>query len=408
MKILLLTQWYPPEPAVLLQELAQTLQSKGHDVTVLTGFPNYPSGKLYAGYRLRLFQRQVVGGIPVLRLPLYLDHSLSSMKRTLNYLSFAISCLLLGFWLVPRPDVIFVYHPPLTIGLPAWILSRLWRVKFVYQVQDMWPETLSATGMIQNRNLLIIVGRFARWVYSRAHSILVISPGFKKNLMDKGVSPEKIHVISNWMEGDISESEVPNVELARRLGLFGRFNIMFAGNIGEAQGLGTVLDAAKCLADQPKVQFVLVGDGVALPRLKETAEAQTISNVRFLGRYYPDAMAGLYALADVLLVHLRDDPLFRITIPHKILSYLGTGKPILAAIAGDAADLVTDAGAGIACPPGNPQALASAVREFMAMPAEERRAMGERGLQTMRTRYSRGTLVAEIENILAQASTTDC
>ena len=408
MKILLLTQWYPPEPGVLLQELAQTLQSKSHDVTVLTGFPNYPSGYLYRGYRLRLYQREILAGVPVIRVPLYPNHGLSRIKRVLNYISFAVSSSILGFWLAPRPDVIFVYHPPLTIGMSAWILSRLWRIQFVYQIQDMWPETLSATGMIKSRHLLSMTGRFAQWVYAKAHSILAISPGFRKNLIDKGIPAEKVRVISNWMEDDVSERTDPDTKLAQRLGLAGRFNIMFAGNIGEAQGLETVLEAAKLLVSFHEIQFVFIGDGIALPRLEKTAVTQLISNVCFLGRFPHDAMPGLYALADVLLVHLRDDPLFRITIPHKILSYMGSGKPILAALTGDGADLITAAGAGISCPPGKPEALAVAVRDFLRMSADERKAMGERGLQTVRTLFNREALIDKIEKTLVQASISEC
>jgi glycosyltransferase involved in cell wall biosynthesis len=404
MKILILTQWYPPEPAILLQELAQTLQTKGHEITVLTGFPNYPSGKIYPGYRLRLFEREKLEGILVIRVPLYLNHSQSSIKRAVNYISFAVSCSILGFWLAPRPNVIFVYHPPLTIGLPAWMLSRLWGVQFVYQVQDMWPETLSATGMLKNRQLLLLVGRFARWVYSKAHSILVISSGFRKNLIDKGISPKKVCIISNWAEGEIAQRGVPDLSLAQRLGLAGRFNVMFAGNMGEAQGLETVLEAAKLLEDFPNIQFVFVGNGIALPRLIEMAKAQSLSNVRFLGRFHHDAMPGLYALADVLLVHLKDDPLFRITIPHKVLSYLGTGKPILAAVAGDAAELVGTSRAGIVCSPENPRALADAIRHMYAMPTGDRQAMGERGRKTAQTLYSRDELIRKIEGILRQAN----
>lgn len=408
MKILLLTQWYPPEPGVLLQELAQTLQSKLHDVTVLTGFPNYPSGYLYRGYRLRLYQREVLAGVPVIRVPLYPSHGLSRIKRVLNYISFAVSSSILGFWLAPRPDVIFVYHPPLTIGMPAWILSRLWRIQFVYQIQDMWPETLSATGMIENPFLLSSVGRFARWIYAKASLILAISPGFKKNLIDKGVSSEKVRVISNWMEGGLTKSITPDAKLAHDLGLANRFNILFAGNIGEAQGLETVLEAAKLLKGHPGVQFVFVGDGTALPRLEKRAVDQLIANVRFLGRFPHNAMPGLYALADVLLVHLKDDPLFRITIPHKILNYMASGKPILAALAGDGANLVIEAGAGISCPPGRPEALAAAVRYFLAMPDDERKAMGDRGRQTVRIQFSREALIDKIEKALIQASISEC
>jgi len=403
MRVLLLTQWYQPE-GPLQEQMAHALQKMGHQVTVLTGFPNYPTGKLYPGYSLRPWRREVLAGVPVTRAPLYPDHSRSGLRRILNYVSFGAASSMVGPWLIGRPDVIFVYHPPLTIGWPAWLLSRLWHVPFVYQIQDMWPETLRATGMIDSERILSWVGHYAKWVYAKAAAICVISPGFRVNLIDKGVSPEKIHVISNWVDTEIYYPEQPDSALAEELGMVGRFNIMFAGNIGEAQGLETVLDAAELLRNDPQVQFVFVGDGIALPRLRQSAESRALNNVRFLGSYPPRAMPKLYSLADVLLVHLRDDPLFRITIPHKILSYMAVGKPILAAVAGDAADVVTEAGAGIACSPGDGQALASVVQRFHNMNEQERRKMGECGLAAVHKQYSRAVLVGEIEAVLRRVA----
>ena len=404
MKILILTQWYPPEPAHLLQELAQTLLAGGHDVTVLTGFPNYPSGTLYPGYRVRWRQREVLAGVPVVRVPLYPEHSRSGAGRMLNYVSFSLSSALLGPWLLKRPDVIFVYHPPLTIGLPATLLSRLWHVPFVLQIQDMWPETLSATGMLNSPRILRWVGQFARWVYARASSILVISPGFRRNLLDKGVPADKVHFISNWVDTETYHPTEPEPELAAELGLAGRFNIMFAGNIGEAQGLETVIEAADLLRDLHDVQFVIVGDGIALARLQQAAQARHLTNVRFLGRYPAHAMSRLYALADVLLVHLKDDPLFRITIPHKTLAYLATGKPILAAVSGDVAELVTGEGVGVTCSPSDPAALAETVRGLHDLAPDERRRMGARGLAVVEEKYSRPMIISQIEAILRDAA----
>lgn len=411
MRVLILTQWYPPEPAMLLQELAQSLQARGHQVTVLTGFPNYPSGQLYPGYRVRLRQRETLAGVPVVRVPLYPEHSRSGLRRALNYVSFALSATLMGWWSVPRPDVMFVYHPPLTVGLPAYVLSRLWRRPFVYQIQDMWPETLAATGMFSNQRLLGWIGRLARWIYAKAQAILVISPGFRQNLLAKGVPAEKIHVVSNWVDPSTYYRAEPDPQVAQELGLAGHFNVMFAGNMGEAQGLETIVEAARLLQDDPQVQtgqqrpqFVLVGDGIALPRLQELAAQHHLNNVRFLGRYPAQDMPRLYALADALLVHLKDDPLFRITIPHKTLAYLGSGKPILAAVAGDVADLVDSIGAGVTCPPQNPPALAAAIRRLQAMPAGQRQAMGERGALAAQTRFGRDRLTGEIEAVLQQAA----
>lgn len=402
MRILILTQWYPPEPAVLLQELAQSLQARGHDVTVLTGFPNYPSGQLYPGYSLRLRLRETLAGVPIVRVPLYPEHSHSGLHRAFNYLSFALASAVLGPWSVSKPDIIFVYHPPLTIGIPAWLLGMLWRAPFVYQIQDMWPETLRATGMLNSPHALSLIGQFAKFVYARARELLVISPGFRKNLLMKGVPADKIHVVSNWVE--LGEGPIePDPKMAIELGVAGHFNIMFAGNMGEAQGLETVLEAAFLLQDLPDVQFVMVGDGIALPNLMRSVQELGVSNVRFLGRYPQQAMPGLYALADVLLVHLKRDPLFEITIPHKVLTYLGAGKPILAAVEGDAAAVVVDNAAGIACQPGNAVALANAVRHFYAMDPIERQAMGKRSLRVATEQFTREGLVGEIEQILQQA-----
>jgi glycosyltransferase involved in cell wall biosynthesis len=404
LKILILTQWYPPEPALLLQELAQTLLARGHDVTVLTGFPNYPSGMLYPGYHIRLHQHEVLAGVPVERVPLYPEHSRSTVGRVFNYVSFALSSAVLGPFLVKRPDVIFVYHPPLTIGLSAILLGGLWRVPFVYQIQDMWPETLRATGVLRNKRLLDWVSSFAQFVYSRASRILVISPGFRRNLLSKGVSAEKVDVVSNWVEFEDGSLAQFDSGLATDLGLLGRFNIMFAGNMGEAQGLETVVEAAGLLQDLPEIQFVLVGDGVALSRLKLAVQDRNLPNVRFLGRYPQQMMPSLYSLTDVLLVHLKKEPLFEITIPHKVLTYLGAGRPILAAVAGDAASLVIEAGAGLVCPPENPQALCEAVRRLYLMPLEERRTLGKHGLQAAHTRFSRNELVGQIEAVLQAAA----
>jgi colanic acid biosynthesis glycosyl transferase WcaI len=407
MRVLILTQWYPPEPALLMQELAQTLLARGHDVTVLTGYPNYPSGKLYPGYRVRLHQREMVAGVPIVRVPLYPEHSSSAMRRILNYMSFAVSSALLGPWLIKRPDAIFVYHPPLTVGIPAFLLSRLWRVPFVYQIQDLWPESLRASGMLDNKRMLGWVSRFADLVYRWAAAICVISPGFRQNLLSKGVPAKKIHVISNWVDTSAYYPTQPNRALAACLKLAGHFNVMYAGNIGQGQGLETLVEAAELLKDLPNVQFVIVGDGIALSGLQQAVETRHLDNVRFVGRHAPQEMSAIYALADVLLIHLKDDPLYRITIPHKTFAYMASGKPILAAVAGDAADVITETSAGLTCPPDDPLALALKVREFVGMSADQRQTMATSGLKAIYSSYSKRALVGEIEKVLLLVTDLD-
>ena len=402
MRILLLTQWYPPEPQEFLAEMAQSLKALGHEVTILTGFPNWPSGEVYPGYRIKPWQRETMDGIQIVRVALYPDHSRSGFRRAVNYISFALSATILGPWLVQKPDVIHVI-PPLTVGVPAWLLSRLWRVPFTHEIQDIWPETLAATRMLNNQRALVYIGKFAKWIYRRASAIRVISPGFKANLIQKGVPAEKIHVISNWVDTDFYRPLDPDSELPVKLGLAGRFNFMYAGTMGPAQGLETVLEAAKLLDDLPQVQFVLLGDGVDRPRLQEIAHSYDLHNISFLGRYPSEAMPGMYALADVLLVHLRDDPLFRITIPHKIFTCLASGKPVLAAVEGDAAAVVESGHAGLTCPSGDPKALADVVRQFYEMSPDERNALGQNGRRAVCEAYGRSHLVGQIAAMLEAA-----
>ncbi|MDD3248795.1 MAG: glycosyltransferase family 4 protein [Smithellaceae bacterium] len=383
--------------------MAETLMEKGHDVVVLTGFPNWPEGRLYPGYKIKLRQKEMIGGVPVIRIPLYPNHSKSKIRRISNYLSFVISASLLGVLFIRRPDIIHAIQPPTTC-LPAWILSRLWRIPFTYEVQDMWPETLEATGMMNNKKVLSMVSRFCDWSYRKADAIRVISPGFRENLIAKGVPPEKIHVISNWVDTDFYKPRKSNPALAEKFGFQNKFNILYAGTIGPAQGLATVLKAAQLLKNMPAVQFVIAGEGLALSDLQEYAQAHDISNVKFLGRQPMSLMPELYALSDILLVHLKDDPLFRITIPHKTLTYLAAGKPVLAAVEGDGADIVKEHCAGVTCLPSNPALLAEQVSQLLKMSTYNRSKLGENGRQAALHKYGKDKLVKDISLMLQTAA----
>ena len=221
MRILILSQWYDPEPTFKGLLFAKKLSKLGHSVDVLTGFPNYPGGKLYDGYKIKFFHREVIDGIPVIRVPLYPSHDSNSIKRILNYTSFALSASLPGFFLVKRPDVIYVYHPPATIGLPALFLHLLHRAPFVYDIQDIWPDTLAATGMMDNKVALWLVNKWCRFIYSQAAKIVVLSPGFKEILIKRDVPDHKIEVIYNWCEDSQIQATGCNKALASELGMAG-------------------------------------------------------------------------------------------------------------------------------------------------------------------------------------------
>jgi glycosyltransferase involved in cell wall biosynthesis len=376
----MLTQWFDPEPTFKGLLLAKELAKRGHAVEVLTGFPNYPGGKIYAGYKIKLFQREMMDGIPIFRVPLYPSHDNNSINRIANYTSFALSASIIGIFGVKRPDVIYVYHPPATIGLPALFLHLLRCTPFVYDIQDLWPDTLEATGMLANRTVLWLVDRWCRFIYSQAGKIVVLSPGFREMLSRRDVPEHKIEVIYNWCDENHLQVRVRNEDLARELGMGERFNVVFAGTMGKAQALDAVLEAACLLRDRlPNVQFVFVGGGIDVDRLKGKAIEQGLSNVLFLSRRSPSEIGNILNLADVLLVHLRDDPLFRITIPGKTQAYMAIGRPILMGVRGDAAALVEKAGAGLTCAPEDPQNIADAVERFYNMSREKLDLMGHNG-----------------------------
>ncbi len=407
MRVLILSQWYVPEPAAKVHALAQDLVARGHQVTSITGFPNYPQGRVYPGYRQRLRKWEQIDGVRVLRLPLYPDHSRSAAKRSLNYASFAISACLLGPVLCGPADVMWVYHPPLTAGIPAWWIGLLRRVPFVYNIHDMWPEALSATGMVRDTTVQRVLNRLASWVHRRAAAVTVVTPGFMANLVAKGVPADKIHIIPNWADEQVYRPVPRNSTLAETVGMQGRFNIVYAGNMGLAQGLDTVLSAAEMLKDVPRVQFVFIGDGVDRERLRDEAKSKELANVRFIDQQSPDRMAEFLALADVLYMQLKEEPLFQMWIPSKLYSYMACAKPILAGVAGDAADAIRQAGAGVVCPPQNAAELARAVRKLYEMPSVERETIGQAGRQEFLERYTRRVLVDQYENLLRGIAHSD-
>ena len=394
----MLTQWFDPEPAFKGLLFARALRDAGHEVQVITGFPNYPGGTLYPGYRVRWRQREILDGIAVLRVALYPSHDSSALGRVFNYVSFAASATLAGLTTRFQPDVAYVYHPPLTVGVAAAVVGLFRRVPFVYDVQDLWPDTLQATGMFRNRAGIKIIGWAADWVYRRAAVVVAQSPGFRQRLLARGVPERKLRLIRNWCD-EAALSRRATLDTSR---LSGRFNVVFAGNMGKAQGLEAVLAAADLVrAQAPDVQFVFVGGGTDVELLR--ARAAALENVLFVPRLPTDQVGTLLDAADVLLVHLRRSTLFSITLPSKIQAYLFQGKPILVAVDGDASDLVREAGAGVIATPEDPADIARAVLELRALAPEARAAMGQRGRDYYLQHLSVDTGVSEMIETFKQA-----
>ena len=400
MRILFLTQWFQPEPTFKGLAFAKALQARGHQVEVLTGFPNYPGGKIYPGYRVRSVQREVMDGIRVNRGALYPSHDRSAVRRILNYCSFAASTTLLALTL-KRPDVVYVYTPPMTAAAGAVVLRLLRGVPFVVDVQDLWPDTLAATGMVRHGWMMKAVGNWTDFVLARAARIVVLSPGFKRVLEERGLG-RPITVIPNWAPPEIVEQASA---LPASAGRSDGFNILFAGNMGHAQALGVVIEAAKRLrGPAPDVRFTLIGGGVERDALRAASDAAGLGTVDFPEPRHPKDMGPVFAEADALLVHLRDDALFAITIPSKTQAYLAVGKPILMGVRGDAAAVVKEAGAGLTFAPEDADALVAAILKLRAMSAEARGAMGRAGAAYYRDRMSFEAGVDAMDEVLRAAA----
>lgn len=382
MRVLLLTQFFDPEPTLKGMTLARALQRSGHEVEVLTGFPNYPQGRIYDGYRLRAWHRETVDGVRINRVWLYPSHDRSIARRGLNYLSFAACAATLGPWLVNNPDVIYVYHPPPTVAIAAMVLRLVTGAPYIYEIQDMWPDTIASSGMLSNRAILGAIGAWCNWAYRAADRIIVISEGFKRLLVERGVSEQRVEVIRNWCDEDRIVFDNRVVQDKAELGFTGGFNVLFAGNMGPAQGLNSVLEAAALLATRrPSVRFILLGDGVDRLRLEFEASARGLTNVTFLPARPMSEMGGILPLADALLVHLRRNELFSVTIPSKLQAYMYAGVPIIMGVGGEAAEIVERARCGITCASEDPDSIANAVEAMAVMSRADRQAMGEAGRQ---------------------------
>ena len=371
-----ISQHFWPE-TFRINEIVRTLGAAGQNVRVLTGQPNYPAGQIYEGYKHRAQRTQPMENVWVYRVPLIPRGGGGAIRLALNYLSFVLSASLIGPRDIPdhRLDIVFVYATsPLIQAIAGIVLARAKRAKLVVWVQDLWPESLSATGFVTNPIWIGLVGRLVRWIYARTDLILVQSEAFV--LPVATLAPgRRIEVLKNPSDGAVHEATgaIPALSFAPG------FNIVFAGNLGAAQALDTVLDAADRLRDLPDLRFVLVGSGREAARLADEITRRKLTNVDMPGRFPPEMMPAILSHASALLVTLARAPIFAMTVPSKLPTYLAAGSPILAAMDGEGARVVMEAGAGLAVPAEDAAALALAARALYAASSDERAAMGRRG-----------------------------
>lgn len=402
MRILILSQYYAPEPIPKPSDLAESLQQKGHTVSVVTGLPNYPNGVLYPRFRKRLVQLEASQGISVVRTFEYPYHGKSSIGRVINYLSFMLTAPLGSLFVAPC-DVIYVWHPPLTIGLAAWLISRLHRIPFVYDVQDIWPESVVISGMLRNKRIIQLLSKVETFVYSRAARIFVVTRGARENLLGKGVNPNKVLVMPHW----IDETKFARVEcdeiadVRQSYGWADKFVSLFAGNLGVVQGLETIIRAAALLPRNRGFLVSLIGDGADKRRLKALAESLDVNDrVQFIDRRGAEDMPAIMAAADALLVHLKAGPLSNWVIPAKTFAYLSAARPIVMAVGGAAAEMIRDSRAGLVVPPEDEAALSRGIQSLRDLSIDERLAMGKRGREFLIVNFSKRLVMAKYEQEL--------
>ena len=398
----MLTQWFDPEPTFKGLAFAKELVRNGFDVEVVTGFPNYPEGVVYKGYKIKLLQKEIIDGVKVARVPLFPNHDCSVARRIFNYTSFAFSSLVYCLCCRRKADLIYAYHPPLTIGIVAIAVRYFRGIPVVYDIQDMWPDTLKSTGMINSKIVLRFIAKIAKLVYKNVDRIVVLSPGFKRLLVERNVRKSKIEVIYNWCDEN-TLSKISPTALPPFL-KDSRFKVVFAGNMGKAQSLDTILEAAEILQKGgSSVLLVMVGGGVEVERLKLLCIEKGLKNIEFYPSVAMGEVGNYLRGADALLVHLKDDPLFKITIPSKIQAYLSVGRPILMGVKGDAANIVRESGAGIVFEPENPTSLAQAIIEISIKDQNALRDLGDKGKKYYYSHFCLKVGVVKFSNIFLDA-----
>ena len=397
MKILYLSQYFPPEmgaPAARVSELSRAWVAAGHEVCVLTGFPNHPTGVIPPEYRGKLRQRERWGAVEVLRTWVYATANRGIARRSLAFVSWAASSVALGSLDrgVRESDVVVATSPQFLCAVGGFVLARMLGVPYVLEIRDLWPQSIVEVGALPARHPIVLaLEQVERFLYREADLLVSVTDSFCEVWRQQGIDPGKMRVIKNGVDLRLFEPGPRDGEARTRLGLEGKFVVAYIGTHGMAQRLDTLLDAAALLQDDPEIHVLLVGEGAERERLVARARAQGLANVTLLGQQPREAIPGLVAASDLVAVILRRAELFQKVIPSKMFEVMGSARPMVLGVEGEAEALLRAAGAGWAVPPEDPRALAHAIRRAKADPDECRR-RGEAGRAYVRAHYDRDVL----------------
>jgi glycosyltransferase involved in cell wall biosynthesis len=402
MRIIIVTHYFPPEtgaPQARLSALAAAWAADGDDVTVLTGMPNHPTGVVPPEYRGAIRRRERRDGYRVLRTWLYATPNEGIARKTLGHLSFMITSVLLGGRASGPADVVVVSSPTFFAIGAGWLLARLKRARLVVEVRDLWPAIFTELGVLTSRPVIRLLERLELAAYAAADTVIVVSDGFRSNLIGRGVPAGKVHTVRNGVcPAEFDPLTPADAQLRARLGARpGDCLVLYAGTHGISQGLTSAADAAGLLRGEA-IRFAFVGDGADKERLRHRVTELGLADVTLLPGVPHEQVPALLAAADVCLVSLRDVPLFSSFIPSKMFEYLAAGRPVVAAVAGEAAQILREAGAWVV-PPGDSKALAAAFRTLAADP-ERRQAMGQQGRCYVQEHFDRATLARLYRKLL--------
>jgi colanic acid biosynthesis glycosyl transferase WcaI len=398
MRILIVSQYFWPEN-FRLNDLAIGLSDKGHQVTVLTGAPNYPDGKVFAQYKAHPKNFEKLGNIEICRVPL-ISRGSSKIRLAINYLSFLMSSCIIGSFKLRHAefDKIFVYQvSPMTVGLTAVLFSRLKKAPIYFWVLDQWPETLVAMGIIKSKYSIAIFAAMTRFIYANCTAILGQSQPFLDKISEHGVEADRLYYFPNWAEDIFDNKTVKAAPEIKRDKT--SFIILFAGNIGEAQGFDAVINAARETAIIPEIQWVIVGSGRNWHATNKQINELGLQNITLKGGYPLERMPEFYAASDALLVTLKRDILFNITIPGKLQSYMLAGKPILGMLDGAGADLIKQANAGLVCDAENFSQLAANALLLYRLSKKQQKEFGRRGREFAKKNFNRVDIIASLEDL---------
>ena len=405
MQILFLTDNFPPEtnaPALRTFEHARVWVENGHRVTVVTGAPNFPTGRVHDGYRNALYSVGEMDGVRVVRVWTYVTPNAGLFRRSFDYLSFMLSSLPAAL-IQERPDVVVGTSPQLLTVVSAWAAARLKRVPFVFELRDLWPESMIAVGAVSDGRVTRAIAALADFLYHRADCVISVTESFIRVLTERGIPEDKLAVVRNGVNLSEFTPGPRDNGFREEAGIRADdFLVTYVGTLGMAHGLASVIATAELTRDEP-IHYLLVGEGAERVELEKRVERLNLANITFLGGRPREHIPRILNASDAILVHLRDDPLFSTVIPSKIFEAMAVAKPILLAVEGESADIVTTANAGVIVPPESPAQLAETIRRLLSDP-ELARELGLHGRAAAEGEFCRRAAARKMLGVLSRVA----